>query len=125
MATLHRSRCGDCGEFMRSRSELGDWAEEERSYAGDEFTEHQCITTGPARVGDTAPPPEQRARGGRPSTGRAKRAVRNYRYRCACEAGPPIRCGRRDLDATCGRCGCRFTWDPSGSEQLGPIRQPA
>ncbi len=128
MAVSHaeRLRCPGCGVFLPGAPDPDDYGDDERAYhhdVDDRWKLHDCPALeayGPRRVEG-----EQRARGGRPSSGRAKRAVRNYRYRCACESGPPIRCGRRDLDATCGRCGCRFTWDPSGSEQLAPIRQPA
>jgi len=126
MSTVAPPRC-TCGRYLRRRLDVGDILEadrEEEIYGGYEWEE--CACGGDVRaIGDGAPAPEQRARGGRPSSGHAKRPVRNYRYRCACEGGPPIRCGRRDLDVTCGRCGCRFTWDPSGSEQLTPIRVPA
>jgi len=124
MATVHRARC-KCGAFIKPRAEVGDWEAEEVAYRSDSdaLDSHDCPLA--ERTGDTAPPPEQRTRGGRRASGKAKRPVRNYRYRCACEDGPPIRCGRRDLAVTCNRCGCGFTWDPSGSEQLAPIRQPA
>ena len=122
MASLPSPRCS-CGRYLRRRPEgHDDYEAEERAYF-HEFEE--CPCGGDVRsIGDSLPPPE-RTRGGRPPSGKAKRPVRNYRYRCACENGPPIRCGRRDLDVTCGRCGCRFEWDPSGSEHLGPVRTGA
>jgi hypothetical protein len=35
-------RCAGCGQWIRKRPELGDWDEEERAYAGEEFEEHYC-----------------------------------------------------------------------------------
>jgi hypothetical protein len=42
LALTGQVRCSGCGHWIRKRPEVGDWDEEERAYAGEEFEEHYC-----------------------------------------------------------------------------------
>jgi len=101
---------------VRRRAELGDWAEEERAYAGDEFEDlHDCPAL--EQVGPARPNVQRARRRERARSSGSKQRARMHKHVCACPGGQPIRAATTDLQhVTCSRCGSYFVWAPTPSE---------
>lgn len=127
MAEQHDRRCPGCGQLVPRPPDPDDYGDNERAYHQDvdrRWELHDCPALD--RHGPKRKDGPTRRTTGRPGKGKAAGKVRNYRFLCACDPQPfKVRSGRRDLDATCNRCGQPFEWEPSASEHTGPIREGA